>query len=135
MDIDLLNLEVYRETFRVPKGQTIVELVSFDDIQIGRKLVVFLRCDRNGRDFEIRAIYDVKSNSLDEFSFDLTVWEERHAETPVSSRNDCLTNKHRRHIRVMLSVIIDFVMGAPRVTSDMQHMIVSWVKWNWENST
>jgi len=133
MDLDLLRLDVYREIFRVPKGQTIVELESFCDVQVGRKLALFLTCKRNGRDFEIRAIYNVRSGGLEEYYFDLSNWKELHSETPKKSERACLTAKHRRHARIMLVTVVDFIIGTPRLTPEMKRMIVSWIKWNWEN--
>jgi hypothetical protein len=134
MDLELLRLDVYRETFRPPKGHIIVELESFGDVRVGRKLVLFLMCIRNRRDFQIRAIYDVRHDGLEEYSFDLCNWKQPPQETPEKSEGECLTVKHRRHVRIVLSTVIDFIMGTPRLTPEMKRMIVSWVKWDWENS-
>lgn len=130
--LKILDLDVCQEDFAVPDGQTLKTVDSLADVELGRKLMIFLHCGRGDRDFKLEAIYDVMDSGLKECSFYLKDWDERHSENPKSSEKSCFSDKHRKYLRVILLTVTEFAIAAPRLRPDMTHIVLEWLKWEWE---
>ncbi len=93
--------------------------------------MLFVHCEKGGRDFWIEAAYEMGDNGLSEFDFYLKDWEERHSENPTSSEGLCLTAKERKFLQTLLLMVFQFSIVAPQVGSDVARMMLRLVKINW----